>query len=125
MNGLGTAPAIAFVPSLDLDRSRGFYERLLGLEITGSDGFALWARAGGVAVRIAKVPELRPAPFTVIGFFVEDISTHVRALAGRGILFERFPNADADGVWTAPNGDKVAWLKDPDGNVIGLTELAK
>ena len=34
-----------------------------------------------------------------------------------------FLEQDNSGVWTSPNGSKVAWFKDPDGNVLSLTEL--
>jgi predicted enzyme related to lactoylglutathione lyase len=30
---------------------------------------------------------------------------------------------DAQGVWTSPSGDRIAWFTDPDGNVLSLTEF--
>jgi predicted enzyme related to lactoylglutathione lyase len=61
----------------------------------------------------------------VLGFIVPDISAAIRELSGRGVNFERFPfvEQDADGVWTAPGGARVAWFKDPDGNTLSLTQM--
>jgi predicted enzyme related to lactoylglutathione lyase len=30
---------------------------------------------------------------------------------------------DPHGIWTAPGGARIAWFKDPDGNVLSLTEF--
>jgi hypothetical protein len=51
----------------------------------------------------------------------------VRALADRGIEFNRYDGIAQDqlGIWTAPDGDRVAWFKDPDGNTLSLTTFAR
>jgi hypothetical protein len=48
----------------------------------------------------------------------------VAGLQEKGVHFERFGFLAPDelGVWTAPGGDKVAWFKDPDGNVLSVSE---
>jgi hypothetical protein len=76
-------------------------------------------------LRIAKVRELAPAPFTVLGWRVPDIVREVTDLAQKGVACERFEGFDQDdlGVWTSPVGAKVAWLKDPDGNTLSLTQF--
>ena len=45
-------------------------------------------------------------------------------LARRGVAFERYDGLqqDAAGVWTAPGGARIAWFRDPDGNVLSLTQ---
>jgi hypothetical protein len=84
--------------------------------------------AGGVKVRLSKVPAVVPHPFTVLGFDVEDIDAVVEGLAARGVTFERYPffgpAQDARGVWTAPGGALVAWFKDPDGNLLSVQKMA-
>jgi catechol 2,3-dioxygenase-like lactoylglutathione lyase family enzyme len=121
---LGPAGLVAFVASSDLDRSRAFYEGVLGLEVTGQDGFACVLRAGGTVVRVTLVPEVRAASYTVLGWEVDDLEATVDTLEARGVAFLRFEGMDQDarGIWTAPGGDRVSWFPDPDGHVLSLTE---
>jgi hypothetical protein len=65
-----------------------------------------------------------PAPFTILGWQVTDIEKIVAALQAKGVQFERFGffEQDALGIWTAPTGDKVAWFKDPDGNILSVSQ---
>ena len=62
--------------------------------------------------------------FTILGWQVEGIERIVADLQTRGVQFEKlgFPGQDAQGIWTAPGGDKVAWFKDPDGNVLSVSQ---
>ena len=85
---------------------------------------ALEFDAHGTMLRIAKVRELSPAPYTVLGWNVPDISGAVNLLRAKRVSFERYEGMDQDagGVWTSPGGAKVAWFKDPDGNTLSLTE---
>jgi catechol 2,3-dioxygenase-like lactoylglutathione lyase family enzyme len=111
---------------MDLDRSRAFYEGVLGLKVLSQDIFAVLAEAGGVKVRISKAPVVIPQPFTVVGFDVEDIGAVAAGLTAKGVVFERYPffgdAQDASGVWSAPGGTKVAWFKDPDGNLLSVQQ---
>jgi catechol 2,3-dioxygenase-like lactoylglutathione lyase family enzyme len=115
---------VGFVASSDLDRSRAFYESVLGFEVTGQDGFACVLRAGSSTVRITLVPEVCTSPYTVLGWEVDDLADVVAALAARGVTFLRFEGMDQDarGIWKAPGGDQVSWFADPDGHVLSLTE---
>jgi catechol 2,3-dioxygenase-like lactoylglutathione lyase family enzyme len=122
---LGSVPVMAFVPSTDLDRSRRFYEGTLGLPVSEVTPFACVLRAGGTVLRITKVDDLRPQPFTVLGWAVPDIRHIVRSLATRGVEFTRYPGMgqDSDGIWATPGGDLVSWFTDPDGNTLSLTQF--
>jgi len=125
---LGNADLIAFVPTRDPDKARHFYEQILGLQFISQDPFALQFSAGGVTLRIANVSTVKhfsPAPFTILGWHVPSAATAVRELAAKGIQFERFPgmNQDADGIWQSPSAAKVAWFKDPDGNILSITQI--
>ncbi len=97
---------------------------MLGLRFIHNDGFASVFDANGIMVRMAKVPEFKPFPFTLLGWHVTDIASAVTLLDQRGVHFERFGffEQDALGVWTAPSGDKVAWFKDPDGNLLSVSQ---
>ena len=88
------------------------------------DGFALVLDANGITVRVSKVPDFKPLPYTILGWEVSGIESDVAALRERGVQFQHysFPGQDALGVWTAPSGDKVAWFKDPDGNTLSVSQ---
>ncbi len=126
MTMLDRATVIAFVPSTDLDRSRRFFVDLLGLPLVEVNPFACVLRIGPTMVRVTKVDQLRPQPFTVFGFEVPDIRATVARLAAAGVAFLRYDGIgqDDDGVWATPNGDRVAWFQDPDGNTLSLTQFA-
>jgi catechol 2,3-dioxygenase-like lactoylglutathione lyase family enzyme len=122
---LGDGTAIAFLPSTDLDRSRRFFAGTLGLAVEEVTPYACVVRAGATTLRITRVGELRPQPFTVFGWAVPDIRTTIRELTDAGVGLVRYDGMaqDADGVWTTPNGDRIAWFRDPDGNTLSLTQF--
>ena len=80
----------------------------------------------GVMLRISKVAEFTPVQNTVLGWECSDIRATVTSLQHKGVAFERYPNMgqDESGIATFPGGDKVAWFKDPDGNVLSLSQHA-
>ncbi len=121
---LGSCDVIAFIPTVQPDRAREFYERVLGLRFVSSDEYAMMFDGHGVRIRIARVREFAPYPFTILGWLVPDIAASVRDLMNRGISFERYGFLAQDnlGICTFPSGGRVAWFKDPDGNTLSLTQ---
>ena len=122
---LGSTNIVAFVPTSDAARARAFYEGVLGLRFVNDDGFAMVLDANGIMIRVAKVgKDFSPAQFTILGWQVSGIEKVAAALQAKGVQFERygFLKQDEAGIWTAPTGDKVAWFKDPDGNVLSVSE---
>ncbi len=121
---LGSNDIVAFVPITDAGKARAFYEGVLGLRFVEDDGFALVLEANGIMIRAAKMKEFTPAQFTVLGWQVSDIEDIVRALGKQGVHFEIFGffKQDELGIWTAPTGAKVAWFKDPDGNILSVSQ---
>ena len=124
---LESAQPVAFLPSRDLDRSRTFIQDVLGLELVGTSPFACVFRIGSATLRVTKVDELRPQPFTVFGWLVDDIRAVLVALRAAEVDALSYDGMDQDelGVWTTPTGDLVAWFHDPDMNVLSLTQLAR
>ncbi|MEK6324924.1 MAG: VOC family protein [Acidobacteriota bacterium] len=123
---LGSAQITAFVPTSDSERARQFYVDALGLGFVSDDPFALVLDANGTTVRVSKVGEFAPQKFTVLGWEVSDIEKAVMDLEEKGVSFEKygFPGQDERGIWTVPGGAaKVAWFKDPDGNVLSVSQL--
>ena len=120
---LGHQSLVAFVPVGDLAAARAFYADVLGLRVTHEDPYAVVLDAGGTVLRLAQVDGLRPQPFTVAGWIVSDIEVTVDTLAAQGVGFVRYDGMDQDpkGIWTAPDGGRVAWFTDPDGNTLSLT----
>ena len=121
---LSAGKLIGFVPTKNSHRAREFYEGKLGFKFVSDDQFALVMQAGESMVRIAKVEKFMPAQYTVMGWEVTAIEATVKWLNGRGVTFEKYPivQDQKQGIWTTPNGDRVAWFKDPDGNVLSLSQ---
>jgi catechol 2,3-dioxygenase-like lactoylglutathione lyase family enzyme len=121
---LGNAKLTAFVATADPERSRAFYETTLGLRLLTDDRFALAFDSNGTPLRIQKVETMQPPPFTVLGWQVANIREAVTGLSQLGVIFERYSFMQQDdlGIWTAPSQTKVAWFKDPDGNLLSLAE---
>jgi catechol 2,3-dioxygenase-like lactoylglutathione lyase family enzyme len=122
---LATSDVIAFASTTDLARARRFYEDLLGLSVVAVNGYACVFDAHGTMLRITAVAEVARPGYTVLGWRVADIAATVTGLASVGVIFSRYDGMeqDAQGVWTTPNGDRIAWFTDPDGNVLSLTEF--
>ncbi len=123
--GLSLAKMMAFVGVSDADAARAFYRDTLGLSLVSEDAFAMAFDVGGVMLRVTPVAAVHPQPHTVLGWQVEDAPSTARRLRAAGVSLERFAfvEQDEDGVWMAPGGAKIAWFKDPDGNLLSITEL--
>jgi YD repeat-containing protein len=122
---LATLSPIAFIPTNNPEAARTFYETTLGLTFVSDDNFALVFRIGPTQtmLRVVRTGAFTPAQFTIFGWESPNVTADVQALTARGINFLRFAyfEQDALGIWTAPNGNKVAWFKDPDGNTLSLS----
>jgi catechol 2,3-dioxygenase-like lactoylglutathione lyase family enzyme len=123
---LGNATVTAFVATANPTRATKFYRDTLGLRFVSDDQFAIAFDCSGIQLRIQKVEKVRPHPFTALGWHVPNIREAVAGLAKRGVAFERYSFLEQDdlGVWRAPSTAQVAWFKDPDGNLLSLTEGA-
>jgi uncharacterized glyoxalase superfamily protein PhnB len=121
---LVTQRLIGFVATVDGERAKAFYGGVLGLPLVSDDEFAAVFVAAGTVLRVQKVRGHVPLPFTTLGWQVADLASAVTGLAARGVRFERYEGMPQDelGIWAAPGGAKVAWFKDPDGNVLSLSE---
>jgi catechol 2,3-dioxygenase-like lactoylglutathione lyase family enzyme len=115
---------IGFIPTTDYDKARAFYEGKLGFEFISLDQFALVMSAGGQMIRIVKLPNFTPLQATILGWQVGDIVAVAEWLAERGVTLEKYPFVQDQklGIWTTPSGDKVAWFKDPDANILSISQ---
>jgi len=123
---LAQGKMVGFVPTTDYEKARAFYEGKLGFEFISLDQYALVMSVGGHKIRIAKVPNFTPLQGTILGWEVQDIQAVASWLRDRGVTVEKYPFVqDRDlGIWTTPTGDRVAWFKDPDGNILGISQHA-
>src|SRR5208337_1887491 len=103
---LADCEVMAFTQTTQPERAKAFYGEVLGLKFEEDSPFALVFRAGRTMVRVQKVRELSPLPFTALGWKVPDISAAAKELAKKGVTFERYPGMtqDAAGIWTTPSG---------------------
>jgi catechol 2,3-dioxygenase-like lactoylglutathione lyase family enzyme len=121
---LENAKPVILICTRDRAVATAFYRDTLGLTMAYEDGFAAVLNTGGVALRISVVADFTPHEHTILGFHVSDVVATVKALRGNGVAFNIYPkfNQDELGIWTAPGGAmRVAWFKDPDGNVLSVT----
>jgi catechol 2,3-dioxygenase-like lactoylglutathione lyase family enzyme len=121
---LETAKLAAFVATADPEKAKEFYQNTLGLRMVSDEEYALVFDANGTTLRIQKTGLFEPHQFTSLGWHVENIEAEVAALRERGVRFEQYPwmPAESEGIMTFPGGARVAWFKDPDGNLLSLDQ---
>ncbi len=122
---LANCDVMAFVATTQAEKARAFYCDVLGLSFEEDSPFALVVRTANATLRIQKVQSFTPLPFTSLGWTVNDIRATAEQLIARGVNFEHFEgmNQDELGIWASPSGAQVCWFKDPDGNVLSLTQF--
>lgn len=109
-----------------MTEARVFYRDVLGLELKGESDGALIFDVGGSDLRVSPVPATQATEHTVLGFAVADVDSTISLLIDKGIEFERFEGFahEPNGALTTPAGSRVAWFRDPDGNLLSVVQLA-
>jgi catechol 2,3-dioxygenase-like lactoylglutathione lyase family enzyme len=126
--GLSDCRVESAVAVSDLERSRRFYEEGLGL-VPGEQVAGVSVRypcAERTALFIYLTPEnAGKSQATMAGWFVDDLGETMEELGSRGVAFERYDQpglaTDERGVFEGP-GFRAAWVKDPDGNTLAITQ---
>lgn len=121
---LTTAPLVAFIGTIDLSRAKEFYLEILGLELIREEPFALAFECNGTALRVVEVENVVEAPHTVLGWQVHDIHEAVTDLVTSGVEMIQYDHLqqDGSGVWVSPSEALLGWFRDPDGNVLSVTQ---
>jgi catechol 2,3-dioxygenase-like lactoylglutathione lyase family enzyme len=124
---LNKSKLICFAATTKPAEARAFYGETLELSLVEESPFAFVFNANGTMLRVQRVREIPKAQFTTLGWEVGDIRSTIQQLNKKGIRFERYDHVPQDelGIWITPDGSKVAWFKDPDGNILSLTEFRK
>ena len=114
----------AIICTSNIQRAEQFYGDALGLPLQSRALGALVYDVGGTSLRVSPFPSTRPSEHTVLGFAVPDLASAITVLRERGVTFERFPGFphDESGVVSAPDGSRVAWFRDPDGNLLSVVQ---
>jgi predicted enzyme related to lactoylglutathione lyase len=110
----------------DPSKAKDFYAGTLGVDVIELAPGLLTLRAGnGYAVLIYEKPDHEPAAHTVLNFPVDDIETAVDKLTEAGVRFEQYEGdiaTDAKGIAQPGGGPRIAWFKDPAGNILSVIE---
>jgi catechol 2,3-dioxygenase-like lactoylglutathione lyase family enzyme len=111
---------VGFLVTTNPDATRLFYIEVLGFRLLSDHALAFDTHRA--MLRVGKAEQFQPAHGTVLGWEVDDIQAAVTDLKSKGAVFERFPNmpADENAVFVFPNGDKIAWFRDPERNLLSL-----
>jgi catechol 2,3-dioxygenase-like lactoylglutathione lyase family enzyme len=127
---LADALVCATIPTTDLERAKRFYGETLGLTEAAFavEGGIFYKTGRGTMFRVyERPPGHTAAAQTVAVFLVDDLDQEVSELRRRGVAFEEYdlPHLKTEnGVYTDDtSGFKGSWVKDPDGNILGLTQL--
>lgn len=127
---LASTPVGPVIPVSDVDAARAFYEGKLGLAGEPTPGgYALRAGEGTSIYLLPVEGSPGPVKWPLASFLVDDIAAKVGELRERGVDFMTMNQADGDPFTTddrgiaAQEGLAVAWMVDPDGQVLTLFEL--
>jgi catechol 2,3-dioxygenase-like lactoylglutathione lyase family enzyme len=111
----------------DVGKAKDFYGRILGLDVAESDGMLTLQTGGGSDVLVYSKPDHEPATFTVLNLPVESVDRAIEELTGQGVQFEIYHGngieTDDRGVFVG-DGPRIAWFKDPAGNILSVIEEA-
>ena len=121
---LSTASLVGFVATAKPLEAKRFYQDVLGLTLLEDSPYALVFDANGTTLRVQKVEKVSVAGYTALGWEVSNIRAVMQHLSQQGVVFERYEGLSQDqaGIWRTPDGSRVAWFRDPDGNTLSLTE---
>lgn len=135
---LANAPVVAVLPCVDLAKARQFYGETLGLtevpmplpEGAGdqSSAGAMYRCGGETMLFVYARSTPTKADHTVVGWIVKDLNDVANELLNRGVTFEVYPEMpnvewDDRGVAISTDTGKGAWFKDPEGNILSITEM--
>jgi catechol 2,3-dioxygenase-like lactoylglutathione lyase family enzyme len=126
MGILEVSTPLIVICTRERQRAITFYRDALGLKFIREDRFAAIFEARGTMLRVSTIPDFVAHEHSILGFRVKDTTATVKALRENGVVFNIYPSFKQDelGIWTVPDGSAhVAWFKDPDGNVLSITDV--
>jgi len=114
----------AFLATSDAGRARAFFEGVLGLTFVEDNEYLVMFETASARLNLQKTDVVKPPFGTAVGWQVKDLRGTIRGLMDRGVAFERYENMAQDdlAIWSPAPGVGVAWFKDPDGNLLSLSQ---
>ncbi|MEU6241187.1 VOC family protein [Streptomyces sp. NPDC047024] len=136
MNGLARGTVATRLPAQDLERARRFYAEKLGLEPVDERPGGLLYRCGDTDFVVFQSTGSSPGTFTQMGFQVDDLAAVVAELRSKGVVFEDVDSpgfrtrdgiAEIEGNYPSKGarGERGAWFRDSEGNLLGVGELVR
>jgi catechol 2,3-dioxygenase-like lactoylglutathione lyase family enzyme len=121
---LESAVIQALVATARPEAAKTFYGETLGLKLVAEDAYALLFAGKIGFLRVVKTPAVMSSAQAAAVFSVEDAAALAASLTAKGVRLERFAflQQDAAGLWTAPDGSKVGWFRDPDLNLLSFQQ---
>jgi len=122
---LSTSKLQSIVCTARIAEAEAFYRDVLGLAVKARSDGAVVFDVNGADLRLSPVPAMQPSAHTLLGFAVEDVDEVVGYLHDRGVALERFEQfrREPNGVLVTPGGSRVAWFRDPDGNLLSVVQF--
>ena len=125
---LSKSKAHPTLPVTDIERARKFYGETLELKLREelAAGHLLYDAGEGTFLIVYERPTPTKADSTAASFFVDDVEATVKGLKDRGVVFEEydFPGMKTVNSIATMGNVKGAWFKDPDGNILAVSEAA-
>jgi len=121
---LNKAPIRAYIPVSDVSRARKFYEEKLGLTPKEAYANGVIYECGGSEMFMYPTPNAGTSKASQAFWDVNDVEAEVSELKRRGVVFERYtlPGVEMKNDIAVGGGAKTAWFKDPDGNILAVSE---
>lgn len=120
---LGSRDAVANIAVKDLENATRFYQDTLGLAPVGREGDEVVVfKSGNTRINVYRSEYAGTNKATAVTWTVDDVAETVRALQAKGVAFERYdmPGVTMEGEVHVFGELKVAWFKDPEGNILNL-----
>jgi catechol 2,3-dioxygenase-like lactoylglutathione lyase family enzyme len=120
---LGDKEAVATIAVKDTKAAKKFYEGKLGLKPEPSqESGVLSYKSGSSSVLVYESRFAGTNKATAATWVVDDVDREVRDLKAKGVSFEHYdlPDTTRKGDVHVSGNTRVAWLKDPDGNILSL-----
>jgi catechol 2,3-dioxygenase-like lactoylglutathione lyase family enzyme len=124
---LGKSSAVTNLAVKDVDRSKAFFTDTLGLEEVGGKGDdMIFLKSGDSVIKIYESEYAGTNKADAVTWQVDNVGQEVEALRDKGVTFDHYeiPGMELDGDIHVGGGVKIAWFKDPDGNILNLVEEA-
>ncbi|MBI1256027.1 MAG: VOC family protein [Chloroflexi bacterium] len=118
-------PVRLSIPVADFARAKQFYAEKLGQFPFAEDMYGLSYKSGETYYTLVRSDSAGQATYSLMTWLVTDIETVFQALSDAGIIFEEYDLPflkTVDGIATL-SGDRVAWFKDSEGNLLAIAQL--